>query len=230
MPTRTPSTSSQPSIVIGSSYCDDLVVLRHVGIEVVLAREDRLLGHAQVQRLGDAQRVLDRPLVEHRQRPGQPEAHRADVGVRLVAELVGAAAEQLARGRQLAVHLEPDDRSPTCASRSRSCRPSRCGLLDRARHAEHHRLAAAPARAPARRSATPARPPVAERHRHRGVAGQVRRDRAHVAEVHRERVGGLRARARTRPSATSARAARRTARTRASKSRMISVRTRCAWP
>ena len=86
-----------------------LVVLRHVGIEVVLAREHRLRRHLQVQRLGDPQRVLDRLLVEHRQRSRQAQAHGADVRVRLVAELVGAPAEQLARGRQLAVHFQPDD-------------------------------------------------------------------------------------------------------------------------
>ena len=79
-----------------------LVVLRHVRVEVVLPVEDRPLGHVEVERLGDAQRVLDRLLVQHRQRTGQAEAHRAHVRVRLVAELVRAPAEQLARGRELA--------------------------------------------------------------------------------------------------------------------------------
>ena len=110
MPTRTavdvePAVDGDRLVVLG-----DLVVLRHVGIEVVLARERRLLGHAQVDRLGEAQRVLDHALVEHRQRARQPEAHRAHVRVGLGAELVGAAAEQLRGRRQLAVHLEPDDR------------------------------------------------------------------------------------------------------------------------
>ena len=59
MPTRAPSTSSQPSIGDRLVVLRGLVVLRHVGIEVVLAGEDRPLGHVQVQRLGDAQRVLD---------------------------------------------------------------------------------------------------------------------------------------------------------------------------
>ena len=43
-----------------------LVVLRHVGIEVVLPREHRAFGHVEVERLGDTQRVLDRLLVQHR--------------------------------------------------------------------------------------------------------------------------------------------------------------------
>ena len=49
--------------------------------------------------------------------PGQAEAHRADVGVGLVAEGVAAAAEQLGGGGQLAVDLEPDDRLPAGGGR-----------------------------------------------------------------------------------------------------------------
>ncbi len=45
----------------------DLVVLRHVGIEVVLPVEDRLAGHVAVERLPHPQGELHGPLVEHRQ-------------------------------------------------------------------------------------------------------------------------------------------------------------------
>src|SRR6185312_17485575 len=76
----------------------------------VLARDRRLLRDPQVRGVGETQGVLDALLVEHRQRPREPEAHRADVGVGLGAELVGAAAEQLGLGRELAVDLEADDR------------------------------------------------------------------------------------------------------------------------
>ena len=86
-----------------------LVVLRHVRVEVVLPGEDRRGRHVEVERLRESQRELDRTLVQHRQRAREPQAHRADVGVRLGAELVGATAEQLRHGRELAVHLEPDD-------------------------------------------------------------------------------------------------------------------------
>ena len=73
MPMRAPSTSIQPSIGDRLVVLGDLVVLRHVGIEVVLAGEDRLLRHAQVDRLGEAQGELDRLLVQHRAAsPGSP--------------------------------------------------------------------------------------------------------------------------------------------------------------
>src|SRR4051812_39056542 len=89
----------------------DLIVLRHVRIEVVLPVEDARLDGA-VQRFADAHGVLDGLTVDHRQRARQPEADRADVGVGLGPEPVGAAAEQLGGGVQLAVDLEPDDELP----------------------------------------------------------------------------------------------------------------------
>src|SRR5262249_22479740 len=66
----------------------------------------------EAQRVGEAQREADRRLVEYRQRARQPQANRAHVGVGLVAEAVWAAAEQLRRRRQLAMHLEADDGLP----------------------------------------------------------------------------------------------------------------------
>ena len=90
----------------------DLVVLGHVRIEVVLPVEDRLFRHPAVQRLPHPQGELHRPLVEDGKRPGQPQAHRADVGVGLGSELVDAGAEELGIGGQLDVDLEPDDRLP----------------------------------------------------------------------------------------------------------------------
>ena len=87
----------------------DLVALREVGVEVVLPLEDRhgLDGAARGE--GRAQGQGDRLAVEDGQRPGQPQADRADERVRLGAEAVGAAAEQLGAGQELGVHLEPDD-------------------------------------------------------------------------------------------------------------------------
>src|SRR5262249_15245334 len=60
----------------------------------------------------EAHGVLDRGAVDDRQRARQAEADRADVGVRLRAEDVAAAAEQLRLGRQLDVDLEADDDLP----------------------------------------------------------------------------------------------------------------------
>ena len=87
----------------------DLVALRQVGIEVVLAGEHRRLVHVALERQRRGQRQVDRLRVHHRQRAGQPEAHRADVGVGGGAELGAAAAEDLGRGAQLRVDLEADD-------------------------------------------------------------------------------------------------------------------------
>ena len=83
----------------------DLVVLRLVRVEVVLPGEPAPRRDVAVQRQPDADGRLDGGLVEHRQRTGQPQAHRAHLGVGLGAELVGAPAEHLGRGRQLDVDL-----------------------------------------------------------------------------------------------------------------------------
>ena len=48
--------------------------------------------------------------VEHRQRAGQAQADRADVGVGRRAEAGGAAAENLGGGGELDVHFEADHR------------------------------------------------------------------------------------------------------------------------
>ena len=85
-----------------------LVVLRHVRIEVVLPMEDRVL-HRAVERGAQPDGELDDLTVEHRERPGQAEAHRAHVGVRLVAEVVRAATEDLRLRLQLGMAFEPDD-------------------------------------------------------------------------------------------------------------------------
>ncbi len=85
----------------------DLVGLGHVGIEVVLAGERRTL-HRAVEGEPQPHGQLDGLPVEHRQGAGQPERHRVDVGVRLVAESVGRAREELRARRELDVDLEAD--------------------------------------------------------------------------------------------------------------------------
>ena len=67
----------------------DLIVLGHVRIEVVLSVKDGWL-HPAVQGRPYPHCVLHGHVVEHRQRPWQAQANRANVGVGLVAELVGA--------------------------------------------------------------------------------------------------------------------------------------------
>ena len=108
----------------------DLVALRQVGVEVVLAVEDRARRDLALERRGDHQRVADRLLVGHRQRPGMAEADRAGVDVRLVAERQRAAAEHLRPRRELDVDLEPDhglvavgDRRSSVAAGGRASKP-----------------------------------------------------------------------------------------------------------
>src|SRR5438132_56628 len=86
----------------------DLIVLRHVRIEVVLAGEDRAFRNFEVQGSREAERELHRLLVEHGQRAGETETRGAYVRVRLRAELVRAATEQLRHRGELAMDLEPD--------------------------------------------------------------------------------------------------------------------------
>src|SRR5262249_28721172 len=78
--------------------------------EVVLPGEPAPLRDRAVQREPDPDGVLDRGPVRHGQRPGQAQAHRAEVGVGLAAERGRAAAEQLGPGAQLDVRLQADQR------------------------------------------------------------------------------------------------------------------------
>ncbi len=188
----------QPAVDIdGRVVLADLIVLGHVRVEVILAVEQRRPDLA-VERQPDAHGELHGAHVEHGERAGQAEAHRADVGVGLVAEGVAAPAEQLGLGVELAVDLEPDDRLPGClgrsvgsahAARTRGGARGRGPGLEHRRDLEHDGLAQGggedlhPDGQPARIGA------VGDADG--GVAGQVRGDRAHVGEVHGPGVVGL---------------------------------------
>ena len=63
----------------------DLVALRQVRVEVVLAVPAGRLRRRRADRGAGRQHELDRPPVDHRQRAGQTEADRAHVAVRPVA-------------------------------------------------------------------------------------------------------------------------------------------------
>ncbi len=76
----------------------DLVIFRHVRIEVVLPVEFRKRGNFRVKGQTRADHVLDRDAVCNRQRTRKRKANRADLRVRLAAELVRAAAEHLRCG------------------------------------------------------------------------------------------------------------------------------------
>ena len=86
----------------------NLVALGQIGIEIVLAREDRALAHLAVERQRGQRGKLHGLRVQHRQRARQPQAYRADVRIGLGAEAVGATAKCLGRREQLHVHFEAD--------------------------------------------------------------------------------------------------------------------------
>ena len=65
--------------------------------------------HVAAERERRGHREIDRLAIEHRQRAGQPEAHRTDVRVRRRAERGRTAAEDLGGRQQLGVDLQPDD-------------------------------------------------------------------------------------------------------------------------
>src|SRR5207245_11458051 len=84
----------------------DLVALRKVRIQVVLAIELRVLGRLAVERESRGDRELDPTTVRHRERAGEAETDRADERVRRRAEPASlAAAEHLRLGRELDVRL-----------------------------------------------------------------------------------------------------------------------------
>src|SRR6185312_715572 len=87
----------------------DLIALRQIRIEVVLAREDRRLVDVAAEGERRADRAVDGRVIEHRQCPGQAEAHRTQVRVGSGAERRAAAAEDLRLRQQLRVDLEADD-------------------------------------------------------------------------------------------------------------------------
>ena len=86
----------------------DLIVLRKVGVEVVLARKPRRGGNRATQREAQADGVAHGLFVDHGQGPGQAEAHRSDVGVGFATKLVGCRREHFGLGVELDVHLEAE--------------------------------------------------------------------------------------------------------------------------
>ncbi len=96
--------AAQRDVVLG-----DLVALGEVGIEVVLAVEDRPRGDLAVERQTHHQPVVDRLRVDGRQRARKPEADRARARVGLLAEAQLAAAEHLRVRVELDVDLQADD-------------------------------------------------------------------------------------------------------------------------
>src|SRR5437588_661643 len=131
-----------------------LVPLWEVGIEVVLAVKDRALGQVRAERQADHEAEMDGALVRDRQAARKPQADRACVRVRLLAEGQLAAAEHLGRRSQLYMDLEPNHRLELLRTGSVAA-----GLraLQRLRHARLRRRSRPPARARAQHRASGSR-------------------------------------------------------------------------
>jgi hypothetical protein len=94
----------------------DLVALRQVRIEVVLAREDRAVVDRSLDREPEADPVLDGGAVRDRQRARKRDIDRRSLGVRRRAEGGGRAGEHLALRPELRVGLDPDHDLPVVHS------------------------------------------------------------------------------------------------------------------
>ena len=132
--------------VDGDVVLTDLVRLRHVRVEVVLAVEDARLD-AAVQREADAHRKFDCVLVQHGQSTGECERDGVDVGVRLVTEPVRRGTEELRASGKFHVHLETNDEFPPALEQLvlRGLHRTECAVA-------HHLPALAVSRAPPTRN------------------------------------------------------------------------------
>ena len=90
----------------------DLVALRQVRIEVVLAVETRPAVDLRAQAEPGLHRLLDAVAVDHRQHAGEARVHEADLGVRRGAEAHGRAREQLGVAGHLGVDLQAHHHFP----------------------------------------------------------------------------------------------------------------------
>src|SRR5438093_80635 len=88
----------------------DLITLRQVRIKVVLAGKDRRLMNRTAEGDRRADRVVNGGAVENRQRAGQTETDRTDVGVGRRAESGTTSTKDLGGGQELGVDLETDNR------------------------------------------------------------------------------------------------------------------------
>src|SRR6185295_19703485 len=94
----------------------DLVALGKVRVEVVLAREHGARADLALHCQAEADGVLDRGTVGHRQGTGQRDVDRGSLRVRRRAERVRRAREHLAPRQELRMRLDADDDFPAHAT------------------------------------------------------------------------------------------------------------------
>ena len=100
-----PATGSEGQFVLR-----DLVALGQIGVEIVFSGEARMFVDRAIQGERGTHGHFDGALVHDGESSRQAEAHRADVGVRRIAEPRRAAAKDLRSGEQLDVDFQADDR------------------------------------------------------------------------------------------------------------------------
>ena len=99
-----PATGGEGQLVLG-----DLVAFGQIGIEIIFAGKTRMSVDGAVQRKRGAHGQFDGALVQNRQRARQAEADGTDISVWRIAEVSGAAAENLGVRQKLDVDFQTDD-------------------------------------------------------------------------------------------------------------------------
>ena len=90
----------------------DLIALREIGIEVILAVETRHQIDGRIQAKAGADRLFDTKPVEHRKHARKRCVDQRDVGVRIGAESGRSTRKQLGAGCDLGMDLEPHHNLP----------------------------------------------------------------------------------------------------------------------
>ena len=90
----------------------DLIALRQIGIEIVLAVEHRAMIDLRLEAEAGADRLRDAFLVDHRQHARHGRVDQRDLAVGLAAEFGRGAGEQLGLAGDLGVDLHADDDFP----------------------------------------------------------------------------------------------------------------------
>ena len=90
----------------------DLIALRQVGVEIVLAVKGGPEVDVCLEAKARAHRLFDAIFVDHRQHAGHRRIHKGHVRVGLGAELGRGPREELGIGAHLGMHLHADDQFP----------------------------------------------------------------------------------------------------------------------
>src|SRR4051812_3305111 len=113
----------------------DLIALRQIGIEIILAVEDRQRVDGRVDAEPGLHRLLDAAAIDHRQHARHAGIDRRHLAVRRGAEGGGRTREELGLGDHLGMDLEPDHDLPLAGAavdqaahaRVPASRPARSG-------------------------------------------------------------------------------------------------------